>query len=324
MSRIVVTGGSGFIGSYLIEELVHEGHAVLNLDICRPRARPETWREVDVTRQSDVETAFADFAPDSVIHLAARTDTLSDDVDEYSGNWIGTEVTARAARDLGVARYVSTSTQYVHATDRAPLGDDDFSPFTAYGESKVRSEAVTRSALDGSSTAYVIIRPTNIWGPGHPRYPTEFWRVVRRGLYVHPAVRPPVRRAYGYVGTVTWQIRSLLALDTFPEGQVLYVGDRLIVLDDWVDGFSRALRGRDARRVNPRVLTALGRLGDLLTRVGVRPPLTSSRVSNMIQPSEAPMEPTFRLLGESPWSLAEGITETVQWLNTAQPEPKSA
>ncbi len=137
MSRIVVTGGSGFIGSYLIEELVHEGHAVLNLDICRPHTRPETWREVDITRQSAVETAFADFAPDSVIHLAARTDTLSDDVDEYSRNWIGTEVTARAARDLGVAKYVSTSTQYVHATDRAPLGDDDFSPFTAYGESKV-------------------------------------------------------------------------------------------------------------------------------------------------------------------------------------------
>ncbi|MGC4110488.1 MAG: NAD(P)-dependent oxidoreductase [Nocardioides sp.] len=319
MSRVLVTGGSGFIGTYLVEELAQEGHEVRNLDVRRPPLREEAWREVDVTEPAAVRDAYAEFAPEAVVHLAARTDTYSDDVDEYAGNWVGTEVTCRAAVDAGVARYVSTSTQYVHATDSAPSDDQDFSPFTAYGSSKVRSEEVTRSVLDGTDTGYVIIRPTNIWGPRHPRYPSEFWRVLRRGLYVHPRVRPPVLRAYGYVGTVTWQIRSLLGIDPFPQGRVLYVGDRLLVLDDWVDAFSVALRGKPARRVDRRVLTTLGRVGDVLAKAKLPAPLTTSRVGNMIGPSDAPMEPTFDLLGESPWTLQSGVDETVRWLR-AVPE----
>ncbi|HEX3932294.1 MAG TPA: NAD(P)-dependent oxidoreductase [Nocardioides sp.] len=314
MSRVAVTGGSGFIGSYLVGELVGEGHDVLNLDLRRPQAHAEVWREVDITEAAAVTPELERFRPEAVVHLAARTDTLSDDVEDYAGNWVGTEVTCRAAVRVGATRYLSTSTQYVHATDTAPDDDQDFSPFTAYGESKVRSEQVTRKVLDGSGTDYVIVRPTNIWGPRHPRYPSEFWRVLGRGLYVHPAVTPPVVRAYGYVGTVTWQLRALLSIADLPSHEVLYVGDRLLLLDDWVDAFSVALRGRRARRVSPRVLTTLGRVGDLMGRAGVRAPLTSSRVGNMIGPSDAPMDRTFELLGESPWTLDAGVAETVRWL----------
>lgn len=314
MSRIVVTGGSGFIGSYLSEELVKSGHDVLNVDTRLPQVDAGEHRRVDVTDHEAMQSVFDEFRPSSVVHLAARTDTLSDDVADYAVNWIGTEVTCGVAAAVGVDRFVSTSTQYVHATDSAPRSDVDYSPFTAYGESKVRSEEITRSLLGGTGTSWVLIRPTNIWGPRHPRYPVEFWRILQRGLYVHPAVQPPVRRAYGYVGTVSWQIRRLLETTSFPAGAVLYVGDRLLELDEWVDAFSVALRGKPARRVDPRLLRALGRVGDLLGRANVRFPLTSSRVSNMVNPSDAPMEPTLELLGESPWSLDDGVAETVRWL----------
>src|SRR5665647_333828 len=197
--RIALTGASGFIGTHLVNLLADAGSQVLNLDIKPPKltAHRPYWSEVDVVDAEGVAARLNAFRPTQVIHLAARTDTLSDDVDEYRVNWIGAENLARVCVDLSVPRFVHVSTQYVHAVEREPRNDVDFSPFTAYGESKVKSEQLVRQALKGSTVRWTIVRPTNIWGAYHPRYADEFWKVLSRGLYLHPALpRPPIR-AYG-------------------------------------------------------------------------------------------------------------------------------
>ena len=315
--RIALTGASGFIGTHLVNLLASAGSQVLNLDIESPKLSEHRtyWSQVDVTDAAAVTAHLGAFKPTQVIHLAARTDTLSSDVMDYRVNWIGTENLAKACVELSVPRFVHVSTQYVHAVEREPRNDIAFSPFTAYGESKVKSEQLVRQVLEGSTVRWTIVRPTNIWGAYHPRYANEFWKILSRGLYIHPALTRPPIRAYGYVENVTWQLRGLLQLSNrLVDERVFYVGDRPLSLDDWVDSFSLLLRGVPARRAPLSVLKAIAALGDGAQLLGLPAPLTRSRLHNMVESSAAPMGPIHDLLGEPPFSLAAGVQRTGVWL----------
>jgi nucleoside-diphosphate-sugar epimerase len=313
--RLLITGGSGFIGTHLVESALFSGANVLNLDRQAPlRAdhRPY-FRSQDVTDRAGVSAAFADFRPTAVVHLAARADTDSDMVQDYRDNIEGTASVLAAIRQTPSAkRLVHTSTQFVVRPGRMPAHEQDFDPHTAYGASKVEAENLVRFA--GLSGTWTIIRPTNIWGPWHPRYPYGFWRILAKGLYLHPAGRA-VRRSYGYVGTVVDQINAILGADpALVGGKVFYVGDPPMPLDDWVDGFSVALCGRPARRVPLGMLRLIAAAGDVAARRGVKFPLTSSRLRSMTEDNEVPMQPTFAAFGMPRTSLAEAIDETVDWL----------
>lgn len=321
-----MTGGSGFIGTNLIDDALALGHTVSSIDI-RPPAKPAhrgLWRRLDVTDAARVCEFVAETAPTAVVHLAARTDTNSTDVNDYAVNVDGTQHIAEAAsKTPEVKRLVHASTQYVHTLGKMPASDVDFAPFTAYGESKVRSERILRESA--WPYAWTVLRPTNIWGPWHPRYPDEFWRVLARGLYVHPR-GGRVKRAYGYVGNVTAQILALLkAPEDVVDQRVFYVGDEAVWLDEWVDAFSVALRGRPARRAPLLVLRALAKAGDAATRLGgVKAPLTTSRLQNMTEEHVVPMGPTLRVCGPPPHSMLDGVAATVAWLRDCAGYPPSS
>ena len=98
-------------------------------------------------------------------------------------------------------------------------------------------------------------------------------------------------------------------------GKTIYVGDRPINLLEWVNGFSRLLAGRDVTVVPRPLMRVLALLGDVPTRLTGRAFLiNSSRYRSMITDYPTPMEPTFALLGENPYSMQQGIEETVKWL----------
>ena len=209
--RIAVTGGSGFIGTNFAKAAEDADHEVKSLDIRPPKdpRQRQIWVDVDVCDADRVRSVLTEWRPDAVIHLAARADTDSDTLEDYAVNSEGTRRVAEAAAEVpSIRRLIHASTQYVFTLGRTPAHDEDYAPFTAYGESKVRSEQVLRGG-DWPFT-WTIVRPTNIWGPWHPRYPEEFWKVVARGLYFHPG-RKRVRRAYGYVGNVAQQLLAMIA-----------------------------------------------------------------------------------------------------------------
>src|SRR5688572_23506227 len=93
--RILVTGGSGFIGTNLIEKLrTIPEHSILNLDISDPKDRSHRtfWRSSDIMDRDAVLNAFASFRPEAVIHLAGRTDTdPKTSLKDYEVNVKGTE-----------------------------------------------------------------------------------------------------------------------------------------------------------------------------------------------------------------------------------------
>jgi GlcNAc-P-P-Und epimerase len=316
--RILITGGSGFIGTNFIDEISREANTILNYSLHPPlkTEHKQYWRADDILDPAATTAAFQEFQPHEVLHLAARAECDEKTTVEngYRANTEGTRNILQAIRTTpSVQRAIITSSQFVCAPGRLRKNDTDYFPETVYGESKVITEQLTREA--DLPTSWTIIRPTNIWGPWHMRYRREFWRVVERGLYVHPG-HQPVIRCYGYVKNVVYQIQRIFDADVdLVRGKTLYLGDRPINLYDWANGFSRALTGRNVRVMPRSLLRFLALLGDIPTRLTGKAFLINSlRFRSMTTDYETPMDPTFELFGENPYTLEAGIKETVEWL----------
>ena len=316
--RIFVTGGSGFIGTNLVAALWARGDTLCDFSLTEPLqpAHRCLWQRGDLLDAPALASALSAFRPDAVIHLAARTD-CDEQTTVESGYRANTDGTANLLAALQAAptvqRALITSSQFVCGPGRLPQGDEDYFPATVYGHSKVRTEQLTRTA--GLRCCWTLTRPVNIWGPWHQRYTREFWRIAARGHYVHPAGAPVVR-TYGYVGNVVAQMLRILEL---PENQVngrtFYLGDPEDDIYAWASGFCQALRGRPAPRVPRPLLHAAGRAGDAITALTGRPfYITSSRVRSMVTDYLTPIAASHAVLGRGPFTLADGIRETVAWL----------
>ena len=315
MMQVLVTGGSGFIGTNLIDALVERNIPVLNLDINQPKksAHHACWQECDILDFERTLHFFEKFKPTHLIHLAARTDVLSNDLDDYKVNTEGTNNILRCIKlTPGFQRVIITSSQFAFAPPGRPAHDEEFNPIGAYGMSKVLSEKATRAA--GLSCIWTITRPTNIWGPWHPRYPKEFWLVLKRGLYFHPGGKSTVR-SYGYVKNIVYHMMKILeAPPSLVNGKLYYLGDPPIPLIDWANGFSLAITGKPVRVIPRQLLALLAAIGSVLAAAGIRFPITQSRYRSMTEDYFSPVETTIRDFGSPPYSLEQGLQETVAWL----------
>jgi GlcNAc-P-P-Und epimerase len=320
MKRVIVTGGSGFIGSHLVSYLLEQGHQVLNLDKGKPLdPRQESLhQQAEILDAAALHATFDSFRPQWLFHLAARTDCDERTTVEkgYGANTIGSvNVLAAAAKCEALERVLMTSSQYVCRPGHQPSGEEDYCPHTVYGWSKVEMERAVRRAK--VSCPWLIVRLTNVWGPWHMRYRRQVWRAIRQGFYLHPG-GPPIIRSYGYVGNVVRQMVGLMRAETRTvSGRVFYLGDPPRDLYEWANGFSTALRGCPVTVVPRPLLRAISLMGDMICRVSGREFLIhSSRYRSMVTSDPAPLGATFALLGPSPISLDQAVDETARWLRT--------
>ena len=318
MRRVLITGGSGFIGTNLIDLLEMEDVEILNLDIMPPLSSRHIkyWNQLDFLDKEALRAAFESFRPDCVVDFAARTD-VDQSVTVESGYQLNIDGVANIIDIVKSSPFVTnvvfTSSQYVKRPGRLPASDEDYDPHTIYGESKVRMEKlIRRSAL---KCTWTIIRPTNVWGPWHLRYRKQFFRVLSLGLYLHPD--SGCVKSYAFVGNVVNQIFQIfMAPSDVVNRQTFYVGDAPAPLILWVNAFSVALTGAKVRVIPAHILRIFAKLGDIISIVIRRPFLiTTSRYNSMVENYPTPMEKTFHALGKPPYSLSEGVSRTVFWLN---------
>lgn len=241
MGKILITGADGFIGSHLVEALVRSGHAVRAfvfynsfnslgwLDEAAPDVRGQF--EVfpgDVRDPHGVKTAM--LGCDTVMHLAAliaipysyhSPDTYVDT------NIKGTLNVLQAARELGVAKVVHTSTSEVYGTARfVPITEDHLlqgqSPYSA---TKIGADQLALSFFCSFGTPVAIIRPFNAYGPRQSAraiIPTVITQIASGQRRIKLGALHPTRD-FSFVADT---VRGFMAVADSPEavGEVINIG----------------------------------------------------------------------------------------------------
>lgn len=161
MKKILITGGSGFIGTNLIEHLLKKTDAeLLTFDINEPKidSHNRFWKRVDIREYEELREKIVEYKPDIVIHLAARTDLRGLTLKDYDANMTGVSNLLKAIDEAGtVQKAVFASSMYVCEPGYMPKDFEDYAPHTLYGESKVETERRIKKA--NPSYTWSIIRP---------------------------------------------------------------------------------------------------------------------------------------------------------------------
>lgn len=202
LGRVLVTGGSGFVGANLVTELLDRGLEVRSFDrVPSPLAANPRLEvlEGDITAVDDVAKAVGAGAGvvDTIIHTAAIIDLMGGGsvTEEYrqrsfAVNVTGTQNLVHAAQKAGVQRFVYTASNSVVMGGQRISGGDETLPYTErfndlYTETKVVAEKFVLSQNGVAGLLTCSIRPSGIWGRGDQ---TMFRKVFESVLAGHVKV----------------------------------------------------------------------------------------------------------------------------------------
>ncbi|MER7796460.1 NAD(P)-dependent oxidoreductase [Microbacterium sp. NPDC096154] len=321
--KLLITGGSGFIGTNLVARMHRLGAQVQSLDVRPPRnpGQAAFWKRVDILDAPALSEAVGEFGPTHVVHLAARTDLHGRGVADYRANYDGvTNLIQALARLQQSPRTVYASSRLVFRIGHTPRHDYDYDPSTPYGESKILGEQIIRSEA-GAGGAWTIARPTSIWGPWFATPYRDFFDLVARGRYVNPSGHD-VFKSFGYVANTVYEIQKLLEENTSTVAErVFWLTDYPPTLvSEWAETVADLVGARRPRTAPMWALRTAASIGDALRTTGAwkNPPLTSFRLNNLITPMVYDTTALESIVGPLPYTMDQGVQRTVEWLKSQQ------
>ena len=192
LGHILVTGGSGFVGTNLVNELLERGHHVRSFDrVPSPLGEHGRLQTVvgDITDPADVAAAVDGI--DTVIHTAAVIDLMGGGSAparerSFAVNVGGTQNLVHAAQAAGVKRFVYTASNSVVMGGQRIAGGDETMPYTKrftdlYTETKVVAEKFVLSQNGVGGLLTCSIRPSGIWGRGDQTMFRKLFESVLKG-----------------------------------------------------------------------------------------------------------------------------------------------
>lgn len=175
MSKVLVTGGAGFIGSHLVDKLIEQGHQVVVIDNLstgrkenlNPRAK---FYELDIC-DSKISQIFQEEKPEIVFHLAAQIDvrkSVKDPIENAKINILGTLNILENCRKTSVKKFIFASSggAIYGDTDIVPTSEaNPENPESPYGIAKLTVEKYLYFYKKSFNLNYIALRFANVYGP---------------------------------------------------------------------------------------------------------------------------------------------------------------
>lgn len=308
-ARALVTGGSGFVGSHIVEQLIAAGAARVVVVDDFTRGRRENLHSVsghpaveviegDICDGSLMDQASA--GADYVFHQAALriTQCAEDPVRAVRVMIEGTQNVLEAAVRHRVAKVLLASSASVYGEpDRLPIQESDaFNNRTIYGAAKIANEQMARAYAEMYGIRYIALRPFNVYGP----------RMDAFGVYTEVMIRWLERLARGEAPVIFGDGAQTM--------DFVYVGDvaRAYLLAATSDASDEVLN------VGSGIETSLKELCRLLCQATGHPDLEpiygEGRKVNGVTRRRAATEHASETIGfEARVGLREGLRELVEW-----------
>ena len=322
--RVLVTGGTGFVGSHTVAALVQAGHTV-RLLVRSPRRIAPGLRPLGVAGVSHVVGDVTDAASvrealdgcDAVLHAASVVSLHVRDADRIlETNRVSAELVLGQAveRGLDPVIHVSSIAALRHGDVDDPVTAD--SPLTdssgTYARSKAAAEQVARD-LQHDGKPVVTVYPTMVLGPHDPNIGegTNAWRNILRGVI--PAMPPG--------GTHIIDVRDVAAahlamLEPNKGPRRFVTAGTHVTTREAIDGLAEAT-GRRLRigSIPAGLVHAGGVVADVVQRaLPVKLPFGYEAATILTNDTRCDDADTWKELGLTPRPLKETIADTVRWM----------
>jgi len=315
--KILVTGGSGFIGTNIIQFYLDKNIEILSLDICKPRKKSHEscFKRLDICDKNKLARCICEFSPTHVIHLAARTDLDGTKLSDYSANIVGVKNLIEGINQSGkVIKSLFASSMLVCEVGYQPVDYNDYKTSTVYGESKVLTEKIIKE-YSSIRSEWNIIRPTSIWGPWFRVPYRNFFDLLISRRYINLKKNGAIK-TFGYVGNSVYQIdRLLFSENPLLNHKTFYIGDNPPVsISKWANEILSVLGRKPAAEVPFYFFKVLALLGDFGGKIGVKFPMNSFRLNNMTTNNIQKLDDLYLAIGKPPYSRMDGTIQTLNWI----------
>lgn len=323
--KILVTGASGFIGSYIVEEALKQGletWAAIRLTSSRQYLNDERihFINLNLSSQEDLEKELEGHDFDYIVHAAGATKCLHAQ-DFYRVNTEGTKHLVDAVLHLGmpIKRFVFISSLSVFGAvkEQQPYQEiteeDTPKPNTAYGKSKLAAEEYLDSI--GNDFPYIILRPTGVYGPREKDY-----FLMAKSIKGHVDFAVGFKRqdiTFVYVQDVVQAV--FLALDRGRDGRKYFLSDGEVYnSSEFSNLLCKELGSPWLLRIKAPicVLKIVTFFGEYLGRLTGRMSALNQDKYNILKQRNwrCDIEPTCDELGYHPhYKLADGVRLAVEW-----------
>ena len=324
--KIMVTGGTGFVGSHIVDALEEKYSGSDILLIVRDLAKAEhriraglAVQQGDITDKPSLDRAITDFHPDVVIHAAALADDWAPLSQLMEVNAQGTLNVIEAITQLESPPFlihISSSSVYPRVASIYISEETPYGPYGNYHKSKAAAEKIVKDAIEKRVIEASIIRPPNVMGSRDYTHMAKISNAMKNGKF--PMIRNgKAVQTWVAAEDLAQAVMLIISQQNKAKNQIYNVKSFEITVRDLYDQIASKLAITKPPKSYPYILAySVGFLSEILGKLrGKRSTLNRYRVIKFARDRLFDDTKIRSELGYEPkWSAEETITKTVDWL----------